>query len=252
MNKQDLLNGICEYPGIRIPEKYPDQTHDIERFWNALWYTFLNDSSINGIYWYDQLGPALLNEILLSGHQNGWLWSNAKPGISWIEVSMIKDNLLKVINESELLSIKLKHKHKRYMMENTESRNYSWVKSPYGKLQTGLVRKGFAEAGKSEFMIDSDMLRKYEVPTVKYLNKGMEKMLKIYPEIKSVTSYDSTQKAIVKKMIRSTDIYTTGSSGIDPRGRAISDVQRKAANPISDKNIRALLVIIDDKFEEEV
>jgi Flp pilus assembly protein TadB len=90
-----------------------------------------------------------------------------------------------------------------------------------------------------------EMLAKYESAVVKNLTKSMDKIRNMYPEMKStVSSYDEVSAGIYEwHKDNELEVFTTGNSINDSRGRAISSALSKVANPISQKDFRACLII---------
>ena len=248
--REMLLEGKLPCPGSKRMERYPESEKDIQAVGRAIWLNFLDDSDTNGINWYTKLGGKLYNDVVrrLSHHQ--WIISNSLPGRKWASVEMNVDKLLEFVTPDELEDIKTEHKYDRYLLGFDEARASTMVRQNGETKRTGLVRKGFRDAGNTQFGYDMDKLDEYADAVKKNLTKSMDKVRKYYPEMKSSrSSYDQVSVGIYDWHLKNKhEVFTTGDNINDSRGRAISQSLRKVFNPISSKDARASLVIT---YEEE-
>lgn len=243
--RDEILKGRLNYPGSAIFDAYPSQEKDIKSFWQAIWLNFLNNNDTNGLHWYEKLGITLYNDLVRRLSHNGWVTSNSLSGRKWASVEITLDKLLEFVTEDELESVKANYKYSKYVL-GFDSATSSNKVSQNGKIKfTGLVRKGFKNAGNTQFGYDMGALEKYENAVTKNLTKSMDKIRHLYPEMKNtLSSYDSVSVGIYDwHKQNQLEIFTTGENVNDSRGRAISTALSKVANPISSKDFRASLVI---------
>jgi hypothetical protein len=246
--RNEILQGQLPYPGTVIFELYPDQDRDIKKFWRAIWTNFLADSDTNGVYWYDKLGKTLYNDVIRRLDNHGWVTSNVLSGRKWASVELNEDKILEFVSPDELQQVKAQRKYDKYLLECTQARASKLVRQNGITKRTGLERKGFRDAGNTQFGYDMEALARYEGAVNLNLVKSMDKIRHQYPEMKSTTSsYDNVSVGIYQwHKENQLETFTTGDSISDSRGRAISQCLSKVANPISSKDFRAALVITYD------
>ena len=246
--REEILEGKLSFPGSVIFEKYPEQENDIKRFWKAVWYNYLNDNETNGLKWYDELGIKLYNDVIRRLCHHGWVTSHSLTGRKWASVELNKDKLLEYVTEDELEGIKAEYKYSKYLLGFDSATLCTSVRQNGEIKFTGLVRKGFRDAGNTQFGFDMKALAKYEDAVIKNLTKSMDKIRHMYPEMKSTSSsYDEVSTGIYEwHKDNELELFTTGDSISDSRGRAISSSLGKVTNPISSKDFRSALVITYD------
>ena len=247
--REFILDGDLPFPGEAIFEMYPAKEKDIRRFWKALWYNYLNDNETNGLRWYDELGIKLYNDLIRRLCHHGWVTSNSLPGRKWASVTLNNDKLLDFVTEDEIEDVKADYKYFKYLLGFEESTLSTSVRQNGDIKSTGLVREGFRDAGNSQFGFDMEMLSKYENAVVSNLTKSMDKIRHMYPEMRSTSSsYDKVAVGIYEwHKVNEREVFTTGDSISDSRGRAISSALGKVTNPISSKDFRSCLVITYDE-----
>ena len=243
--REELLNGKLYYPGSAIFQAYPDQVNDIEAFWSAIWYNYLNGSDTNGIHWYKRLGGKLYNDMVRRLSHHKWIISKGQPQRRWASVEINEDKLFKFVTVDELNRIKKEHKYDKYLLECNSAKASTLVRQNGKTKRTGLVRTGFRDAGNTQFGYDMAMLERYRDAVEKNLTKSMDKIRIEYPEMQSAEhSYDIVSLGIFEYHNQNRmETFTTGDSISDSRGRAISQGLKKVMNPISSKDARAALVI---------
>lgn len=243
--REALLQGELPYPGSALLIKYKDQKQDILAFWNAVWLNFLNDQETNGLSWYEKLGCKLYNQLVRGLSHHGWIVSNSLTGRRWASAELNPDRLLEFITEEELLVIKENYKYKKYLLTCEDSTCSELVRQNSLTRKTGLVRKGFRDAGRTQFGYDMASLDSYRKPVTLNITKSMDKIRAMYPEMKAdQTTYDNVCTGIYSwHSINYDEVFTTGNNINDSRGRAISNALTKVMNPISLKDARAALVI---------
>jgi hypothetical protein len=243
--KDLILAGKLDYPGSKLLEKYPESVNEIHRFWKAIWFNYLNDNDTNGIYWYDILGIKLYNDMVRRLSHHKWVTSHALTGRKWVSIEINEDKLLEYVTPDELQEVKAKYKYSKYTLGFNESTKSDYVRQNGKTKKTGIVRKGFRDAGNTQFGYDMEALSEFEEAVKLNLTKSMDKIRHNYPEMKSTTStYDNVSVGIFDYHKENPfEIYTTGNNINDSRGRAISDCLSKVFNPIGSKDARASLVI---------
>lgn len=243
--RNEILEGNLEYPGMALFMEYPEQAGDIKAFWKAIWLNFLSDNDTNGLHWYDKLGHTLYNDMVRRLCKHGWITSHSLTGRKWASVELNKDKLLEFVTEDELENVKACRKYDKYLLECTRAKSSKLVRQNGKTRKTGLVRKGFRDAGNTQFGYDMAKLEQYEEAVKLNLTKSMDKIRQDYPEMRSTSaSYDNVSVGIFDwHADNPTEIFTTGDNISDSRGRAISSALRKVANPISSKDFRAALII---------
>lgn len=246
--RDEILDGVLNYPGTAIFEEYPEKVGDIEAFWRAIWLSFLAGNDTNGVYWYDRLGCKLYNSLIRRLDHNGWVTSHSLVGRKWASVELNKDKLFEFVSPEEMQEVKANHKYDKYVLECNSATASQLVRQNGRTKRTGLVRTGFRDAGNTQFGYDMTALGKYEDAVRLNLTKSMDKIRKDYPNMESTSSsYDAVSVGIYEwHKGNQLETFTTGDSISDSRGRAISQCLSKVANPISSKDFRASLVITYD------
>lgn len=246
--RTELLNGGLPLPMSHKFEEQllPQDFLALNRMWTSLWKNYIrNKSSTSGTYWAELFSSAkVYNIVLMSLSKAGWIVSHSIPARNWAELELNENKLLNYVSSSELDSIRANHKLAQYLPDYYESVTSSLTKLNGKYRKTGLVRNGFKASGNTPFMYDLDMLATYQEPITRNVNKGMEKVRELYPNMQSdLASYDSVSSEIVLELLNNPAVYTMGNNVSDSRGRAIKQSLSKVANPIGYKDFRALLVI---------
>jgi hypothetical protein len=243
--RNEILNGELMYPGTKIFEEYPEREDDIRAFWKAVWLNFLRRQETSGVFWYNRLGAKLYNAVVRAGCNCGWLTSHSIAARRWATVELNEDKLLELVSPDELQEVRKKFQYSKYVLECSEAKASTLVRQNGKTKRTGLVRKGFRDAGNTQFGYDIAVLDKYEKAVKLNLTKSMDKIRNDYPEMRSdSSSYDQVVVGIYDwYRDNQHGTYTTGDNINDSRGRAISQSLRKAMNPISSKDARAALII---------
>lgn len=243
--REEILKGKLQYPGTHLLEKYPDKADEIKAFWRSLWYNYLRGDDTSGIYWYDRLGPKVYNEVVRAGDHCGWITSHSLSARRWASVELNGDKLLEFVTPDELQEVHKKNQYKKYLLECREAKTSTLVRQNGSTKRTGIVRTGFRDAGNTQFGYDMAALGKYEKAVKLNLTKSMDKIRQDYPEMKSHSaSYDQVAIGVYDwHKENELEVFTTGNSLSDSRGRAISQALKKVMNPISSKDARAALII---------
>lgn len=243
--REALLEGVLLYPGTKVLEKFPEQEKDILAFWKAIWHNYLRKQETNGLYWYERLSCKVYNHVVRTLSHHKWIVSHSLSGRRWASVELNEDKLLELVTADELSHIRAEKQYQKYLLDCVESKAVTLVRQNGTTKRTGLFRKGFCDAGNSQFGYDMKSLGKYETAAKLNLVKSMDKIKQQYPQMKSdEASYDTVCAGIYDwHASNEHEAFTTGDSISDSRGRAISQSLRKVFNPISSKDARASLVI---------
>ena len=243
--REHLLEGNLPFPGTKLFEKYPKKEKDIKRFFKAVWFNYLNDNATNSLKWYEELGMKLYNDLVRRLSHNGWVISNSLTGRNWADVELCTTKLLEFVTKEELEEIKARYKYSKYLLDFSESTKSVSVRQNGKVKKTGLLREGFMKSGNTCFGFDVCMAEKYQEAVASNLVKSMKKIREIHKDMEtSLSSYDEVSERLLEHhMENPLEVYTTGDSYIDSRGRAISSCLNKVFNPISNKDSRSLLII---------
>lgn len=243
--REEILNGKLDFVGNKILDDYPEKEYEIYQFWNAVWVNYLNNQDTNGIYWYDVLGGKIYNDIVKRLCVHKWLISNALSARKWLSLELNEDKLLEFVTPDELQQVKADYKYEKYTLKFSASTIDNLVKQNNKLRDTGIVRKGIMKAGETQFGYDMDALDEYRESIKLNLTKSMDKIRHMYPEMKSASgSYDNVSVGIYDYHRKNKmEVFTTGNSISDSRGRAISNCLSKIANPIGNKDFRSALLI---------
>lgn len=250
--REQLLTGALPAPALdQVADLHGTESAEwYSRFWNAMWNRVLSDptgdNATSMFYWYDNCPNSdCYYEVVQALQINGWCITNIRPNDHWASIGLSTKKLLDFVTEAELLDLSVQYKKHRYTLDVHRSTTTDKVKVGRTIKATGLVREGFAKAGNTQFGYDTAMMSKYHDVLSRNLTKGMEKVRKARPNMKTEhNDYDVISLQILDTHINNpTSTYTTGTNINDSRGRAISQGLKKVFNPIGNKDARALLVI---------
>lgn len=248
--RDEIMSGNVQPPALsQIAELMGNNTVNwYQRFWSSLWANLLTDldSSTSLFYWFDQCDNTdHFNEILESLIAHKWVTTSIRPNEAWASVQLNKDKLYEWVTEAELFQLSVNYKTNKYLLGFTESTAVTLVRQNGRTIRSGLVRRGFADAGNTQFGYDTAMMQKYQYSIQRQLTKGMEKVRETRPSMKTeANDYDVISLQVLQHhMADSNQLYTTGTNMSDSRGRAISNGLKRTFNPIGNKDARALLVI---------
>ena len=248
--KTQILNGKLELPSESLfTESFGGPTtKTIKQMFSAMWYNYLHDGEglISLTYWAEKFSnPEVFNKVLVTLSTNGWMVCNTIPARNWSEAKLNVAKLYEYgITDSELEHVRASHKFDKYLPVLKQSKVTNLTKINGRVRDTGLVRYGLAASAGSTFTYDSKYLNKYKEAIIRNVNKGMEKVRHLWPEMQSdQASYDAIASEIVEYLCITNETYSMGNNYSDSRGRAIKEALSKVANPIGYKDFRALLVI---------
>ncbi len=247
--RDQILKGSLELPSYQqfLSVIGPENTKLVDKMFKALWLNYLKDKgSIPLTYWYDKFNnPLLFNKVLITLANAGWIITHSIEARNWAEGMLNEDKLLKYVTMDELEQVRAHNKFKQYRQTNTHSSKTTSTRINGSIKDTGLIREGFCKAGNTAYKFDTNYITNHYDVFAKNLTKSMDKIAQICPNLKhDKASYDTISVDMLDWHISNKDeIFTRGNSYNDSRGRAISSVLSKIANPISNKDFRALLVI---------
>lgn len=237
---------------ITLPEirDYLDTDLDVTaEMLNGLFYRVTYDMGpTSQIFWLDKFSNHRQgNRMILRLVEEGIINTTVKH--NYAEIELNQSWLVSEYTQDGLDALILENKLNKYLPINANQKKplvANQVKSVSGIKATGLVRKGFAEAGHHTFKYDIDKLIKYKAEIVKFSVKSMEKMeLKLHRSLRIPAGYDYgsiIEKAIDVIIANPEWEYILGELLLDSRGRAIYECLKKVFNPIANKMARALVV----------
>lgn len=248
--KEQLLAGKLDLPNYQafVSAIGPEMANLADKLFQALWYQYLKDKgTINSTYWSSRFNnPFVFNQVIMSLSKAGWLISHAIPARNWAEMHINEDKLLEFVSQQDLEQIRAFNKHSQYLLTHELSTIDNLTKINGKSKSTGLIRTGFMKAGNSKYKYDTQMMQDYSLIIQANLTKSMDKIAQLHPNMRhDRASYDTISIEIFDHLVQSNETYTRGNNYSDSRGRAISSALSKVANPISQKDFRALLIIGD-------
>ena len=248
--KEQLLAGKLDLPNYQafVSAIGPEMANLADKLFQALWYQYLKDKgTINSTYWSSRFNnPFVFNQVIMSLSKAGWLISHAIPARNWAEMHINEDKLLEFVSQQDLEQIRAFNKHRQYLPSHELSTIDNLTKINGKSKSTGLIRTGFMKAGNSQYRYDTQMMQDYSLIIQANLTKSMDKIAQLHPNMRhDRASYDTISIEIFDHLVQSDEVYTRGNNYSDSRGRAISSALSKVANPISQKDFRALLIIGD-------
>lgn len=262
MIRQQIMAGKLTMPNIYDMEGvYGVEVYrQIQAMFSAMWYTYLAkghhitdkgvvSNSISLPYWAKRIKhPRAMNQALKLLSDAGWITVSTRPNNNWSEAYLNESKLLTYVDRQQLDAVRMFHKFSKYQLElHPLDQDYGATKTKSnGKIfDSGLVRNGFARAGKVPYMFDTNMMHKHRDIVVSEINKGIEKMILKYPQIThDHANYRELGKEVVEAYIYAgMTQYNGGPRTSDPRGRNNRGDLSKIGNPVGFKVMRSLLVI---------
>lgn len=223
-----------------------------DKFIRALWHQYLlNKAPVSLPYWADKFNnEQVFNRVLMSLSDAGWIESHAIPARNWAEAYLCESKLLQYVNSTELEQIRATYKFSKYILRAEESTKCTSTRLNGHTKDTGLVREGFMKAGNTVFQYDTSYISNYYDVIRANATKGMDKVKNIINLsggnfVSDKATYDTISVEILDYHIfNPNESFSRGNNYNDSRGRAISDGLGKVFNPTSNKDARALLVIV--------
>lgn len=213
---------------------------NICRFWDALWYSYLRETSECSQTWFDIFGNHdLLNDLLKVLDMNDWIQSIILGNYACIQLK--NDKILEFISKEELNEIRRKYKTNKYKLKNRDKVIYDLVKNNNIIKKTGLVRKGFAKCTKNLFSFDTELMEEHIEPIANNVLKGLELDMK-------EVSYEEIVIELLALVSQSNEKYTLERNYSDSRGRAVFQCCKRVFNPISSKEARSLMICKPNKI----
>ena len=243
-----ILEGRLELPGF---QNFVDaiglaNTELTARMFKAMWIAYLKDKgNISLPYWADRFDDMqVFNQVLISLSKAGWITCHSIPARNWAEAQLNEDKLLEFVSIDLLQQVRAFHKFTHYKLDRISSTKTNATRLNGKCRDTGLVREGFMLAGNTVFSYDQHYMREYQLIIQANLTKSMDKIAELWPDMRhDQASYDTISCSILDYHLNTTDTFTRGDNYNDSRGRAISSSLSRVCNPISSKDMRALLVI---------
>ena len=246
--RQQILHNRLELPVIRDLKVTPE----IQAMFRAMWHRYITKGPTEPTsmtYWAQRIAnPKLHNQVLRILSDFGWITVSTRPNNNWSEAYINESKLLQYCTKAELDRTRMFYKFSKYKLElHHDDQDYGAnVTSVRGKpMNTGIFRPGFAKSGKVKYSFDTAVMHAYEFEVTQAINKGIEKMIKRYPQIlEDHANYKELGAEVVQSYIYAEDnLYNAGPRTSDQRGRDNRGDLSKIGNPIGFKIIRSLLTI---------
>ena len=236
MRREQLLNGICEFPQqiLNILHAEGPIVDLIMEFWDALWNSFLRDKNISALVWADKFNDETFFAQLLM-HLSKANWIHIRVDNNYATIEFNNDKLLKWLTQDEINHMKFGSKTAHYRMRKSKSILSRLVKIGNTRKETGLVREGFMKAGNNPFSYDCEYIKEY----VPYIAYNIDKAYNI--GVKEIT-YNEIVHDLAEYYAKVNDEFTLGNNLIDSRGRSIFQCSKRVFNPVSHKDARASLI----------
>lgn len=244
-----MLTGVLDIPQqlVDLAQANPKQC---KKLFQSLWNNYLSSKSGTSVpFWADQFtSKKAFTKLTMHLSKSKWANIVMDSKRNWGEITMNEEKLLEYVSEDELKEIRMKYKMRKYTPRFSESTNSNSTKQGNLRKDTGLVREGFAKAGNTMYQYDVHTIDANRKVIELNLTKSMDKLGLKYDAFKDNLNYADISKNVLEFILDNpTEVYTTGNSTNDSRGRAISDVLRQVFNPISNKDARACMIIYNPK-----
>jgi len=219
--------------------------NDVEEYINALEHNMLfNNNNTPLMYWSDKLGQANINKCNILLNKLGILSTKIIPRARVAMASINKvfyDN-----NIADIKAVKIEEKMIKYSMTAEQKSENNIVRTPSGSKPTGLIREGFKAASLNKFNYDTKAIEKYYdyiLDNLVYSMTEQEKELKSkYKDwTPDIVSYTKISKMLLDEILTNNPMVNMGGLELDMRGRSIYKALNKVLNPVSNKDMRALL-----------
>ena len=237
--RENILNGKLTFPKIVLQQiVFNNLITDYENtmeFWEDLWHSFLRESHLSTEVYMDKFNDSnVFNSLLMLLSNYGWIISEVESNYGFIKLQ--EDKILKWISKEELKEIRLKYRTNKYKLRSKDKYIDNLVKVQGSYQKTGLVREGFATIMNNKFSYDLEFMEEYLEEIANNLLKGLV-------EDNKQVSYEEITFELLGLIGESNNSYCVERNISDSRGRAIFQCQKRIANPISSKDMRALMVI---------
>lgn len=208
-------------------------------------------NAISMPYWAQQIkNPRIHNIALKVLSDSGWFTVVTRPMSNWSEAYLNETKLLEYVPKAQLDQVRTFEKFADYKLtfhDVNQDMGASRTKVQGEIRETGLIRNGFAKAGKVPFRFDTKTMDEFEYVVKDAVNKGIDKMINLYPQIvKDHANYKELGSEIVDYYISHNFTYNAGPRTNDPRGRDNSGYLNRIGNPVGFKVMRSLLVIPEE------
>ena len=237
--RENILNGELTFPKIVLEQiifNNPITDHEnTMEFWKDLWHSFLRESHLSTEVYMDKFNDNnVFNALLQLLSEYGWIISEVESNYGSIKLQ--EDKILKWISQEELKEVRMKYRVKKYKLRSKDKYVDNLVKIQ-GKLETtGLVREGFATIMNNKFSYDLELMELHLEEIANNLLKGLT-------EDNKQVSYEEITFELLGLIGESSSSYCVERNISDSRGRAIFQCQKRIANPVSSKDMRALMVM---------
>lgn len=247
--KNEILNGELSFP-IQIRDMILEEIENVEEqstiltnidtFWNDLWYAFLKEKGISTEVYAEKFdNPEIFNKLLYLLSKAKWIESKVESNYGTI--TLLKDKILKWVSKEELKDIMFKYRMNKYKLTNKVKNTDNLVKLNNKVVKSGIIRKGFAKAVNNTFKYDTITMKEYVYEIANNILKGLD------VDTKDI-SYEDIVLELLAIIANENKTYSLNENISDSRGRSIFQCQKKVANPISSKDMRALIIIPSERI----
>jgi len=218
----------------------------VNEYINALEYNLLFSNNLTPLmYWSDKLGQSNINKCNILMNKMGIVTTNVIP-----RAKVAMASISRTFYDSNIANIedtKLEYKAIANSMTTTKDSSDNLVRTPSGIKATGLTRKGFKAASLNKFKYDTNTLTKYYeyiLENLVYSMTEQEKELKAkYKDwTPDIVSYTRISKLLLDELSSNNPMVDMGGLNLDMRGRSVYIGLNKVLNPVSNKDMRALLI----------
>ena len=219
----------------------------------ALDYAMVNGQwSISSPY-YAQQNPQLFANISFAFSEIGVCKSHVTKNFAKLE--LLEGFVYSYIDKDAVDAYRIQERVSKYTLQlDTDKPIVNLTKTCYGIKDTGLVRRGFAKCAKTQFKFDTEYLVRYMEPIVHNAVKGILKSIDKGTINKDLlmankANYFSVAKYVIEGYIAHPNkVYNMGQNISDSRGRCSYTHLSKLLNPVSSKDGRACMSLVNGIF----
>jgi len=253
MIQQQIMAGQLSMPNIHdMKGVYGDEVYkQVQAMFSAMWNAYLakgKDTPVSLPYWAKRIKhPKAMNQALKILSDADWITVSTRPNNNWSEAYLNESKLLEYVSKNQLDHVRMYNKFNKYKLEyHNLDQDFGANKMKInGKVHTvNHTCSGFAKTAKVPFQYDTKAISKSFDTVLFEVNKGIEKMIKDYPQIvEDHANYREIGTEVVESLIYDNGTYNAGPRTSDPRHRNNSGYLNKIANPVGFKVMRGLLTI---------
>jgi len=219
----------------------------------ALDLAMINGSwSISSPY-YAKQNPEVFRNITYALSEIGVCKSSVSKNFAKLDI--VESFIYSHLDKDEVTAYRINNRIDNYLLKlDTDEPIVNLTKTCYGIKDTGLVRRGFAKCAKVAFKLDTKYLSQYLEPIVHNAVKGILKSIAKGTIDKdqlmaNEANYFAVARYVVENYIANPDrSYNLGQNISDSRGRSSYTHLSKLLNPVSSKDGRACITLVNGRF----